>query len=435
MYFEPELEKMRLEDIKNLQEERLKKVVKYCYQKIPMYRRKFKECGIDPDDIKGLNDLSKIPFTVKDDLRAHYPYGIQAVPLSEIVRFHASSGTTGKPTVVSYTRKDIETWSRLMARGLVTAGVTKEDILQISYGYGLFTGGLGFHYGAELLGCKIIPASAGGTKRQVTLMRDMGSTALACTPSYSLYLAEVAKEEGVDPKKDLKLRIGIFGAEPWSEAARKKIEDALNLTAIDVYGLSEIWGPGVAMECEEQRGLHVWGDHFIAEIIDPETGEILESGERGELVFTTLTREAVPLLRFRSRDISVIDEEECACGRYHPRMLRVQGRSDDMLIIRGVNVFPSQIEQVLMKIPGIGENYQIIVDKDILDRLLVKVEVTEETFSDKLDDLIKFEKKVESELEDVLGVSTEVELVEPGSIPRSEGKAVRVIDLRKEKLF
>ncbi len=296
MFFEPELEKMKFEDIKNLQEERLRKVVRYCYQKIPMYKKKFKDRNLEPEDIKDLNDLKKIPFTVKDDLRAHYPYGIQAVPLSEIVRFHASSGTTGTPTVVSYTQKDINTWSRLMARGIATAGVTKDDILQISYGYGLFTGGLGFHYGAELLGCKIIPASAGVTKRQITLMRDMGSTVIACTPSYSLYLAEVAKEEGIDPIEDFKLRIGIFGAEPWSEPARKKIEEVLDLLAIDVYGLSEIWGPGVAMECEEQRGLHIWGDHFIAEIIDPETGEVLERVESGELVFTTWTRETMPLL-------------------------------------------------------------------------------------------------------------------------------------------
>ena len=432
MFFEPELEKMKLEDLKSLQERRLRKVVKYCYQKIPMYRRRFKESNITPEDIKSLEDLPKIPLTVKDDLREHYPYGIRAVPLNKIVRFHASSGTTGKPTIVSYTPKDIETWSRLMARGIATAGVTKEDILQIAYGYGLFTGGLGFHYGAEMLGVTVIPASAGGTKRQIMLMRDMGTTALACTPSYSLYLAEVAEEGGLDPRADFKLKTGIFGAEPWSESTRKKIEETLDLKAIDVYGLSEIFGPGVSMECEYQKGLHIWGDHFIVETIDPETGEIIESGKRGELVFTTLTREAMPLLRYRTRDISVVDEEECECGRYHPRMLRVQGRSDDMLIIRGVNVFPSQVEHVLMKLPEVGGNYQIIVDRDVLDKLMVKVEVTEEAFSDKLDDMLRLQRKIEAELASVLNVSAKIELVEYGSIPRSEGKAVRVVDLRKE---
>jgi len=435
MYFEPEMEKMNIEEIKKLQGERLKRVVRYCYDNVPLYKRRFKENKLTPDDIKKLEDISKIPFTEKDDLREHYPYGIRAVPLEKVVRFHASSGTTGKATVVSYTEKDVDTWSRLMARGIATAGATKDDIIQIAYGYGLFTGGLGFHYGAELLGCSVIPASAGNTKRQITLMHDMKSTILCCTPSYSLYLAESVKAEGMDPKKDLSLRIGIFGAEPWSDATRKKIEDALDIIAIDVYGLSEIWGPGVSMECEEQCGGHIWGDHFIAETIDPATGEVLGPGERGELVFTTLTREAMPILRYRTRDISVLDEQECACGRGHPRMLRIQGRSDDMLKIRGVRVFPSQVEHVLMGVDGVGENYQIIVDSDILDRLMVRVELTEKTFSDRLEDLMGLEKKISSELNAVLGVSAKVELVEHGTIPRSEGKAKRIIDLRKDKVF
>ncbi|RLF60493.1 MAG: phenylacetate--CoA ligase, partial [Thermoplasmata archaeon] len=345
-----------------------------------------------------------------------------------------SSGTTGKPTVVSYTKEDIENWSKIMARCLATTGMTSEDIIQIAYGYGLFTGGLGFHYGAELLGASVIPASGGETKRQIMLLHDMKATVLACTPSYSLYIAEVARQMKIDPKKDLKLRIGIFGAEPWSEATRKKIENSLDLRAHDVYGLSEIYGPGVGIECEEQNGLHIWGDHFIAEIIDPETGERLDEGKKGELVLTTLTKIAMPLLRYRTRDITILTKEECSCGRSHPRMLRVLGRTDDMLIIRGVNVFPSQIEHVLMQIPEVGENYQIIVDRDILDKLLVRVEVTEKVFSDKLKDLLALEKKIERELKEVLNVSAKVELVSPGSIPRTPGKAKRIIDLRKDKI-
>jgi phenylacetate-CoA ligase len=436
MYYEKELETLSQEKLRDLQEERLRKTVRRCYEKIPMYRRRFKEKGLSPDDIKSLDDLQKIPFTVKDDLRDHYPYGILARPLQEIVRFHSSSGTTGIPTVVGYTKKDIQTWSRIMARGIATAGVTSEDIIQVAYGYGLFTGGLGFHYGAEELGATVVPAGGGitPTKRQITIMKDMKTTVLCCTPSYSLYIAEEARKEGIDPRKDFSLRIGIFGAEPWSEGTRKKIEEALNLKAIDVYGLSEIWGPGVGMECEYQKGLHVWADHFIMEVIDPDTGEVLEPGKKGELVFTTLTRDATPLLRYRSRDISVVDEEECECGRTHPRMLRVMGRSDDMLIIRGVNVFPSQVEQVLMGIPGVGENYQIVVDRDILDKLLVRVEVTKEAASDKLSDMVELQKKIEEELSAALNVGAKVELVEYGNIPRSVGKAQRVIDLRQDKI-
>ncbi len=434
MFFEKEIETMPLERLKRLQEERLRKVVQYCYENVPMYKKRFDEKGLKPEDIKGLKDLHKIPFTVKDDLRDHYPYGILARPLSQIVRFHSSSGTTGIPTVVAYTKKDIETWSRIMARGLVCAGGTPEDIIQVAYGYGLFTGGLGLHFGCEELGAATIPAAGGmtPTKKQLTILKDMKSTIICCTPSYALYLAEEAKKEGLDPEKDFYLRLGILGAEPWSEATRKKIEKALDMKAMDIFGLSEIWGPGVGMECEYQDGLHIWADHFIMEVIDPETGEVLPPGEKGELVFTTLTREAMPLLRYRTRDISVVSEEPCRCGRTHPRMMRIMGRSDDMLIIRGVNVFPSQVEHVLMKIPGIGDNYQIIVDRDILDTLKVKVEVTEETFSDKMKDMVALQRRVQEELAAVLNVGAKVELVEPGSIPRSPGKAVRVVDLRKE---
>ncbi len=434
--FEHRMETMPLKELKELQLERLKATVRYCYENVPFYRKKFKEAQLRPEDIKSLDDLAKIPFTVKDDLRDHYPYGILAKPLKEVVRFHSSSGTTGTPTVVGYTKKDISTWAKIMARGLATAGVTSDDIVQVAYGYGLFTGGLGFHYGCEELGAATIPAGGGitPTKRQIQILKDMHSTVLCCTPSYALYLAEEARKEGIEPERDFSLRTGIFGAEPWSEATRKKIEKALDLRAHDVYGLSEIWGPGVGMECEAREGLHVWSDHFIMEVIDPESGEVLGPGEKGELVFTTLTREAMPLLRYRSRDISVVDEEPCSCGRTHPRMLRVLGRSDDMLIIRGVNVFPSQVEHVLMRIPGIGDSYQIIVDRDILDVLRVRVEVTPEMFSDKLAELEALRRRVEEELAAVLSVSARVELVEPGTIPRTPGKAQRVVDLRKGKI-
>jgi phenylacetate-CoA ligase len=436
VFFEEELETMDKEKLKKLQRERLVRVVKYCYDNVPMYKKRFDEHGISPGDIKGLGDLHKIPFTLKDDLRDHYPYGILAKPLGEIVRFHSSSGTTGIPTVVSYTKKDIRTWSKMMARGIACAGGSPDDIMQVAYGYGLFTGGLGLHFGSEELGCGTIPAAGGmtPTKKQISLLVDMKSTIICCTPSYALYLAEEAKKEGIDPKHDFHLKIGILGAEPWSDSTRKKIEEALNIEAIDIYGLSEIWGPGVGMECEHKNGLHIWADHFIMEVIDPVTGEVLPPGEKGELVFTTLTRDAMPMLRYRSRDISVVDDSPCECGRTHPRMMRIMGRSDDMLIIRGVNVFPSQVEHVLMKIPGIGDNYQIIVDRDIMDTLMVKVEVTTDTFSDKMKDMMALQKKVQDELGAVLSVGAKVELVEQGSIPRSPGKAVRVVDFRKDKI-
>ena len=429
--FNPEIETLKAEAIRSLQEERLIKLVKYAYERVPMYREKFQEKGITPDDIKSLDDVSKVPFTYKDDLRRHYPYGILAVPLAEIVRIHASSGTTGTPTVVTYTRNDMKIWTTLVARCLATAGVTSEDIVQNTYGYGLFTGGLGYHYGAEKLGCSVVPLSSGNTKRQISMMKDFKTTVLCCTPSYATYLAEAAREEGIDPIRDFSLRIGMFGAEPWSEEQRKHIEKSLGLKAMDLYGMSELYGPGVAVECEYQNGLHVWGDEFYVETIDPETGEVLEPGLEGEMVITMLNREAMPLLRYRTRDICVINWDECECGRTHPRIMRLTGRSDDMMIVGGVNIFPSQIESVLFEIPGVAQQYQIIVDSDILDRLYVKVEVDPDMWNSPGFDKDAFTEKVSENLKAVLTLTARVELLAPGSIERSEGKAVRVIDLRK----
>lgn len=430
--FEPEIEKMKPEAIATLQNERLKKMIHYAYENVPFYRKKFKDAGLEPEHIKTSEDLHKVPFTVKDDLREHYPYGILAVPRESIVRFHASSGTTGIPTVVGYTRKDIETWSRLMARTIACPGVKKGDIMQNVYGYGLFTGGLGFHYGAELLGVSVIPTSAGNTKRQLKMLKDMKATVLACTPTYALYLSEAAEEEGYTPKEDFALKFGLFGAEAWSEEARKKIQDSLGLGAYDCYGLSELYGPGVAMECESQNGLHIWTDEFLVETIDPESGEVLEPGKKGELVFTMLTREAMPLLRYRTRDLAAISQEECECGRYHARIMRVSGRSDDMLIIGGVNVFPSQIEEVLFKTPELGDQYQIFVDRKKLDKMTIKVELGPEASTDGSLDREALKKRIIDELIAVITIRPRIELLEPKTIPRSVGKAVRVVDLRKE---
>lgn len=428
--FEPEIEKMKLKGIVELQNKRLRKMVRYAYENVPFYKKKFKDVGIEPEHIKSSEDLHKVPFTVKDDLREHYPYGILAVPRESIVRFHASSGTTGIPTVVGYTKKDIETWSRLMARTIACPGVKKGDIMQNVYGYGLFTGGLGFHYGAELLGVSVIPTSAGNTKRQLKMLKDMKATVLACTPTYSLYLSEAAEEEGYSPKEDFTLKFGLFGAEAWSEEARKKIQDSLGLGAYDCYGLSELYGPGVAMECEFQNGLHVWTDEFLVETIDPESGEVLEPGKKGELVFTMLTREAMPLLRYRTRDLAAISQEECECGRYHARIMRVSGRSDDMLIIGGVNVFPSQIEEVLFKTPELGDQFQIFVDREKLDKLTIKVELSLEASNDDKLNREGLKKKIMEELVAVITIKPRIELLEPKTIPRSVGKAVRVVDLR-----
>lgn len=434
MYWNNEAETLKTGELKELQKKRLKTIVNYVYGRSDFYRTKFKEKSIKPGDIKSLDDLRKLPFTKKQDLRDNYPTKMFCVPPEDIVRIHASSGTTGKPTVVGYTLNDINMWTEVMARSIVAAGGSKRDVLHVAYGYGLFTGGLGLHYGGERVGCTVIPASGGNTKRQLLLMQDLKSTILACTPSYAIYLAEAAKEEGIDPREDLKLRLGIFGAEPWSNNMRKRVEDALGIKATDIYGLSEITGPGVSQECEEQCGGHIWADHFLAEIIDPKTGEPLDAGKQGELVFTTLTKEGMPLIRYRTGDLSVLSWEECACGRYHPRMLRVRGRTDDMLIIRGVNVFPSQVEHVLMKFPEIGNHYLLeISKKGPLDILTVKVEVTPDIISDRMRDLISLSSGIKAELRDTLGLTVDVDLVEPGVIPRSMGKAVRVKDLRKEE--
>ena len=432
MIWDEEFETLPREALEALQLKRLIATAERVYATVPFYKKKFDECGLKPADVKSLNDLQRLPFTTKLDLRDNYPFGLFAVPMEQVVRIHASSGTTGKQTVVGYTRRDINTWAELMARSLAASGAQKNDIIHNAYGYGLFTGGLGVHYGAEKLGASVIPISGGNSKRQIIIMQDFGSTVLTCTPSYALFLAETADEMGVDIKK-LKLRVGIFGAEPWSERMRDEIERKLNIQAIDIYGLSEVIGPGVSIECiEAKQGLHIFEDHFIPEIIDPQTGKVLPYGKKGELVFTTITKEAFPLIRYRTRDISVLHPQPCKCGRTHLRMERVSGRSDDMLIIRGVNVFPSQIESVLMTIKGVEPHYLLIVDRQgNLDTLEVHVEVNESVFSDEVKDLQTLGRTIEKEIKDLLGVNAGVKLVEPKTIQRSEGKAQRVIDKRK----
>ena len=432
MIYNEEYETMPREALEAIQLRRLQATVSRAYNTVPFYRKRFDEAGLKPDDIESLNDLRRFPFTYKDDLRDNYPFGMFAVPMDSVVRIHASSGTTGKPTVVGYTARDIQTWAELMARTLMAAGTTKGDIVHNAYGYGLFTGGLGFHYGAEKLGASVIPISGGNTKRQVMIMKDFGPTILTCTPSYALFIGEVAEEMGVN-FRELKFKSGIFGAEPWSQKMRDEIERKLNLKAMDIYGLSEIIGPGVSVECiEAQNGLHIFEDHFIPEIIDPETEEVLPYGTPGELVFTTITKEAFPVIRYRTRDISILHPEPCRCGRTMARMGRVQGRSDDMLIIRGVNVFPSQIESVIMETEGIEPYYQLVVEREgSLDTLTVMVEVNERIFSDEIKNLQTMERSLEKNMRETLGVSAEVKLVEPKSIQRSEGKAVRVVDKRK----
>lgn len=431
-FFHPEYETLPRPELAALQLKRLQTVVERVGLNVPFYRNSFAKAGIDPQSIKSLDDLRRLPFTTKQDMRDSYPYGLFAAPMEEIVRIHASSGTTGKPTVVGYTSRDINNWSDLMARSFVAAGAHRGDIIHNAYGYGLFTGGLGAHYGAERLGASVIPISGGNTKRQIMIMQDFGSTVLTCTPSYSLFLAEEAKAEGIDFKA-LKLRVGIFGAEPWSEAMRREIEAKLNLDAIDIYGLSEIMGPGVAIECiEAKSGLHIWEDHFIPEIIDPESGEVLPEGEQGELVITTITKEGIPLIRYRTRDITSLTYAPCVCGRTHARLARMSGRSDDMLIIRGVNVFPSQIESILVRVEGVEPHYLLIVDREEnLDTLEVQVEVGEELFSDEIKVLQSLSRRIEKEIKENLGVTSRVKLVEPKTIQRSEGKAKRVIDNRK----
>lgn len=417
-----------------LQLKRLKQVVQRVYHTVGFYRRVFDEAGVTPDDIKTLDDLKRFPFTTKQDLRENYPFGMFAVPMSSVVRLHASSGTTGRSTVVGYTKRDIDTWSELVARCFVAAGLTKNDIIHNAYGYGLFTGGLGAHYGAEKLGASVIPMSGGNTKRQIMILQDFGPTAICCTPSYALNLAEQGKAMGVD-MRSLKLRVGIFGAEPWSEKMRQEIENVLGIKALNIFGLSEIMGPGVAMECLEGRhGMHIFEDHFLVETINPETGEVLPPGEEGELVFTTITKEAFPLVRYRTRDLSRLITEPCRCGRTLHRMDRVTGRSDDMLIIRGVNVFPSQIEAILLTIQGVEPHYQLIVDRaGNLDTLEIQVEVGEQIFSnaDEVKVLQNMERQIAKDVKDYLGVSAKIKLVEPKTIQRFEGKASRVQDKRR----
>jgi phenylacetate-CoA ligase len=431
--FQPESEAMPREELAKLQLSRLQKVLARVYEHVPLYRRKFDDAGFNPASVLSLNDLTRVPFTVKDDMRSAYPYGMFAAPMRDIVRVHSSSGTTGQITVVGYTRGDIDRWSDLMARTYASAGATPDDVVQVTYGYGLFTGGLGAHYGSERLGALTIPVSGGNTKRQVQILKDFGVTVLACTPSYALLIAETAMEMGVDVR-DLPLRVGVFGAEPWSENMRKQIEHAMGITAIDIYGLSEVMGPGVAAECVHQNGLHVFEDHFIIEIVDQQTLEPVPDGEYGEVVFTTLTKEGIPVIRYRTRDISRIIGEPCTCGRTFRRMERVTGRSDDMLIIRGVNVFPSQIEQVLGGIPGVAPHYLVVLSKrGSLDHVEVQVEVAPEFRIDEVRELERLQRRVKAEIESALAVSIEVKLVEPKTIARSEGKAKRVADLRGEQ--
>lgn len=430
-YWNKEIETMPRDELRALQGERLKAQVKRMYESVPLFKERMDKKGLKPSDINGVDDLAKLPFSYKKDLRDNYPYGLFAVPMKDIVRVHASSGTTGKQIVVGYTKNDLEKWADCIARMLTAIGFDESAFVQISYGYGLFTGGLGAHGGAERIGATVIPTSTGNTQRQIQTMIDFGTTVLFATPSYAMYLAEAIDEAGVRDK--LKLKAGVFGAEPWSESMRQTIENKLGIKAYDIYGLSEIMGPGVACECPEQNGMHVWEDMFIPEIIDPETCEVLPAGSKGELVFTTLTKEGFPLIRYRTRDICSLDYTPCKCGRTHVRMAKPSGRSDDMLIIRGVNVFPSQIEEVLLKVSGgITPNYQIIVDRENnTDTLDINVEMSEQMFNDDIKALEKLERRIVEDIRSVLGIGAKVHLVNPKSIIRSEGKAKRVIDNRK----
>jgi phenylacetate-CoA ligase len=431
MIFNPEFECMSRDERKKLQLERLKNVVTLVHDKVAPYRAKMDKLGVKPDDIKSLDDLPKLPFTLKQDMRDNYPYGLFTMGLKNIIRIHTSSGTTGKPTVVGYTRNDIKLWAELMARTLAIGGATEDSVIQNAYGYGMFTGGLGIHYGAELLGATVLPASGGQTKRQILFLQDFESDMITCTPSYALFLAETLREQGIDPQS-LKLSYGVLGAEPWSEQARKEIEEKLAIKAYDIYGLSEIIGPGVAQECEAQHGLHLFDDHFLPEIIDPETGDPLPEGEKGELVITTMTKEAFPTVRYRTRDITTLFHEECSCGRTHIKMGRILGRTDDMLIIRGVNVFPSQIENVLLEIEETEPHYLIYVRREgTLDAIEIHVEVGEGIFSDQVKKMEELENKIQREIEGVIGLRAKIKLVEPKSIERFQGKARRVIDERK----
>src|SRR5664280_406781 len=422
---------MEHDELRRVQSDRLRETVERVYFNVPYYRHKMQEAGIGPEHIQSIEDIVKLPFTTKNDLRDTYPFGMFAVPMSEIVRLHASSGTTGKSTVVGYTRNDISTWSEVMARTLTSAGADRNDFIQIAYGYGLFTGGLGLHYGGEKIGASVIPVSGGNTNRQLQLMHDFGTTVLACTPSYALHLAEAIEESDIDIN-ELRLKTGVFGAEPWTENMRREIEQKLKIKAIDIYGLSEVIGPGVAFECMEQNGLHISEDHFYPEIIDPETLQVLPEGSFGELVFTTITKEGLPLIRYRTRDLTRLSYKKCNCGRTLVRMDKCLGRSDDMLIIRGVNLFPSQIETVLLEMSEIKPHYLIIVDRvNNLDTLELQVEVDEEFFQDKISQLQSLRGQLQENLESAIGLGIKVTLVEPKTIERSEGKAQRVFDKRK----
>lgn len=431
MLFNIKQETLPREELEALQLRRLRDLCDRVYANVPFYRKRFDEAGVTPADIKSLADLKLLPFTEKQDLRNYYPFGLFAVPRDHIVRLHASSGTTGKAVVVGYTARDLENWAELMARSMSAAGVNRSDVVHVAYGYGLFTGGLGAHYGAERIGATVVPASGGATRRQAHLMRDFGATVLCATPSYSLHLWEAAQEAGVD-FRELALRIGIFGAEPWSEAMRRDIEEKMHIDALNIYGLSEIMGPGVAMECVEAKcGMHLWEDHILPEIIDPVTGEQLPPGQVGELVLTTLTKEGIPMLRYRTRDLTSLNYTPCCCGRTHVRISRLQGRSDDMLIIRGVNVFPQQIEGLLMESDGLTPNYQIIVGSvNNLDTLEVRVEVSDSLFADEIRKLQMLESRLQKNIKEFLGVTAKVRLMEPRSIQRSEGKAQRIVDQR-----
>ncbi len=431
MILDEKIETMPTEDLKELQSNALRKLVKYVYERNAIYKKKFDDLGIKPSDIKSIDDITKLPITTKEDMRDSYPYGLFSVKKEELAEIHVSSGTTGNPTLVGYTKNDLKLWSRVMARSMACAGAKPGDFVQIAYGYGMFTGGLGSHYGALELGLTIIPASAGQTKRQLKLMSDFKPKVLACTPSYALYMVEEAREMGMDPRES-SWEVGVFGAEPWSESMRKEIESSLDMLATDIYGLSEIIGPGVAQECENKNGLHVFSDVFYPEVIDPKTRKPVKPGEKGELVITTLTKEAIPLIRYGTRDIVSITYDKCKCGRTLPRISKISGRTDDMIVVRGINLFPSQVEHVLLQIEGVSPNYEIVVDRKAsrLDELEIHVEVEEKVFSDEIKSLEALQDKIRKELESTLGIGATIKLVEPRSLARSEGKAKRVIDKR-----
>lgn len=430
-YWNKNMECATRDEMRALQSFRLSQTVRHVYENVPYYRERMEKAGVTPDDIHSVDDLKKLPFTMKQDLRDTYPYGLFAVPMDQVVRLHASSGTTGKQIVVGYTQNDLDVWAECCARALTAAGADNKDFMHVSYGYGLFTGGLGLHGGAEKVGMTVIPVSTGNTNRQINIIKDFGSTFICCTPSYALYLAETMEEMGIT-KDDIKLKAGLFGAEPWTEEMRQEIESKLGLKAFDIYGLTEIIGPGVAFECSEQTGMHINEDNFIAETINPDTGEVLPEGEQGEIVFTCITKEAFPLLRYRTRDIGILKREKCSCGRTLIKMKKPAGRSDDMLIIRGVNVFPSQVESVLLQLGNTAPYYQLIVDRvDNTDTLEIQIEISPEMFSDTVKSLEDQEKIIKNAIDSTLGISAKIRLVEPKTIQRTEGKAVRVIDKRK----